>query len=115
MAEERAAEAKRIGELIATLRERRGWTQQDLAHEIGVAVSSVSRWERGLHQGMGPNVRKLAKALEVSPEALLPAEPDTASRLERIEKKIDKLAEDVAALAKGDEILAAIREALGGL
>lgn len=30
---------------IKALRKKRGWTQQQLAAEVGVAVSSVARWE----------------------------------------------------------------------
>ncbi len=33
---------------IRQLREERGWTQLDLALQLGVDVSTVSRWERGL-------------------------------------------------------------------
>jgi len=32
-------------EEIKALRKKRGWTQQQLAAEVGVAVSSVARWE----------------------------------------------------------------------
>lgn len=32
-------------EEIKALRKKRGWTQQQLAAEIGVALSSVARWE----------------------------------------------------------------------
>src|ERR1039458_4050535 len=88
MAEERDAEARRIGQLIAELRLARGWNQQDLAHEINVGVSTISRWERGLHSGYGPNVRKLAGVLEVSPSLLRPAQPDTETRMDRIEAQL---------------------------
>jgi transcriptional regulator with XRE-family HTH domain len=91
MADERAAEAKRIGRVIAQLRMARGWSQQDLAGEIDVGVSTVSRWERGLHEGYGSNVRKLAKALKVAPAVLRPVEPDTEGQLDRIEAKLDDL------------------------
>lgn len=32
-------------ENIKALRQQRGWTQQQLATEVGVAISSVARWE----------------------------------------------------------------------
>lgn len=32
--------------LIKAVRESRGWTQTELAEELGVALSTVSRWER---------------------------------------------------------------------
>ena len=34
-------------EAIKIIRERRGWTQEDLAREIGVTVFTVNKWERG--------------------------------------------------------------------
>ena len=33
-------------EQIKTLRKKNGWSQEDLAHEIGVSVSTVHRWEK---------------------------------------------------------------------
>lgn len=92
MADARDAEAKRIGNLIAQVRESRGWSQQDLANEIGISVSTVSRWERGLHRGEPPNVRKLAKALKVAPSLLRPVAPDMESQLDRIETALADLA-----------------------
>jgi 8-oxo-dGTP pyrophosphatase MutT (NUDIX family) len=35
-------------EAIRSLRERRGWTQAELAHELGTDPVTVSRWERGV-------------------------------------------------------------------
>jgi transcriptional regulator with XRE-family HTH domain len=34
-------------EYLRKLRKRLGWTQEKLAHEVGVARNSVARWERG--------------------------------------------------------------------
>lgn len=36
-----------LGRVIATLRERRGWTQAQLAQTVNIAQSSVSRIEKG--------------------------------------------------------------------
>ena len=33
---------------LRALRKRRGWSQQDLAHALGVHVATVGRWEAGL-------------------------------------------------------------------
>lgn len=77
MAVEHDAEAKRIGGVIAGLRKAQGWSQQDLSNKIDVGVSTVSRWERGLHGGYSSNVKKLAEVLKVSPALLRPVAPDT--------------------------------------
>lgn len=36
-----------MGERIRTLRESKGWTQQDLAERVGVSREAVSQWEIG--------------------------------------------------------------------
>jgi transcriptional regulator with XRE-family HTH domain len=116
MAEERDAEAKRIGELIANLRLSRGWNQQDLANEIDVGVSTVSRWERGLHKGEAPNVRKLARALKVDPAVLRPVEPEVETQLDRIEAQLAALTEAVNALHPGaaEQFARAFEDAVPG-
>ncbi|MBT4510879.1 MAG: helix-turn-helix transcriptional regulator [Chloroflexi bacterium] len=35
-----------LSEKVKTLRRKSGWTQEDLAREIGVSLSTVQRWER---------------------------------------------------------------------
>lgn len=35
------------GQQLRTARERRGWTQEQLAKELGVTFRSVGNWERG--------------------------------------------------------------------
>jgi transcriptional regulator with XRE-family HTH domain len=40
---------KRIGERLRTLRERLDKEQEDIAREVGVSQSLVSRWEHGAH------------------------------------------------------------------
>ena len=36
-----------IAEQLKALRQQRGWSQEDLARELGVSFSSVNRWENG--------------------------------------------------------------------
>lgn len=52
---------KELSEKVKELRKRRGWTQEELAQEIDVSLSTVQRWER---QGGEPTRlarRELAK------------------------------------------------------
>jgi transcriptional regulator with XRE-family HTH domain len=46
-----AAPRKAVGvpELVRRIREVRRWTQEQLAHELGVAFSTVNGWENGKH------------------------------------------------------------------
>ena len=36
-----------IAEQLKALRRQYGWSQEDLAHELGVSFSTVNRWENG--------------------------------------------------------------------
>jgi len=43
---------EQLKEKVKELRKKKGWTQEDLAREIGVTLSTVQRWEK---QGGQPN------------------------------------------------------------
>jgi transcriptional regulator with XRE-family HTH domain len=52
-----------LSERIKTLREKRGWTQQDLATRLGVEQSTVSRWERDMSRPLGVYLSFLERLL----------------------------------------------------
>lgn len=117
MAEKRSEEARRIGQLIAELRLALGMSQQDLANAVGVGVSTVSRWERGLHEGYASNVRQLAKVLKVSPGVLRPVDPDIETQLDQVQRSVSSLEEQVRLLrgetaARDAEVLKRLDEGL---
>ena len=37
---------KNLAQKVKRLRRKKGWTQEDLAREIGVSLSTVQRWEK---------------------------------------------------------------------
>jgi len=37
---------KHLKEKVKVLREKRGWSQEDLAREVDVSLSTVQRWEK---------------------------------------------------------------------
>ncbi len=37
---------KNLSQKVKRLRRKKGWTQEDLAREIGVSLSTVQRWEK---------------------------------------------------------------------
>jgi transcriptional regulator with XRE-family HTH domain len=62
-----------VGRNLAALRERRMWTQVRLAEEAGVSPTTVSGVENGkISRPHFGTIRKLARALDVEPEELLP-------------------------------------------
>ncbi len=53
-------------------RERAGLSQAELARQSGIAQSTISRIEAGLRRDVGlETIKKLARALQVSPRSLL--------------------------------------------
>jgi transcriptional regulator with XRE-family HTH domain len=58
----------RFGKWLRTIRERRGLSQRDLEERSGVAMSTISRWERGHADGPDPDhIRAVCAALGVDP------------------------------------------------
>ena len=117
MAEERQAEAERIGALVVGLRLSRGWSQEALAHEAGVSVSTVSRLERGALKGDARKVAKIAQALDVPAAVLRPRAPDVETQLDKIEKALSELEEQVRLMraetaARDAEVLKRLDEGL---
>jgi transcriptional regulator with XRE-family HTH domain len=60
-----------VGRNIKAERERRGLTQEELAHRAGMHPVEVGRAERGVRDMRVSTVVKLAHGLDVSPEELL--------------------------------------------
>ena len=54
---------ERLKEKVKELRKRKGWTQEDLAREIGVTLSTVQRWEKQGGQPTRLARRELRKLL----------------------------------------------------
>ena len=46
---------------VRRMRERLGWTQEDLARELGVHRVTVARWETGEHSVPAPVAKLLAR------------------------------------------------------
>ena len=71
------AEGERQPKTIRQLRQERGWSQLDLALNVGVTQSIISRWERGELVPQPANLQRLAQVFGVSVEASSfgPAQP----------------------------------------
>ena len=59
-----------IGQIIRALRQERGETLEQLAHEIGTDPSNLSRIERGVQQPAADSLKMIAAALHTTVAAL---------------------------------------------
>jgi transcriptional regulator with XRE-family HTH domain len=62
---------QQFGENVRQARHDRGWTQEDLSAETGLAVVQVSRIERGKREIRLSTLVRLLDGLEIHPETLL--------------------------------------------
>lgn len=60
-----------FGKRLITLRQAKGWSQEQLAFECGLARSYVSGVERGLRNISLLNICRLADTLDIPPGELL--------------------------------------------
>jgi transcriptional regulator with XRE-family HTH domain len=60
-----------IGSRLKTLRIRRALTQQELAEKAGMSSTALNRIELNKAEPHMSTLRKLAKALDIDPTALL--------------------------------------------
>lgn len=63
-----------VSDRIKILREKRGWTQADLAKILNVTRSSVNAWEQGISVPSTALIVMLAGVLNVSTDYLLGAD-----------------------------------------
>jgi HTH-type transcriptional regulator / antitoxin HipB len=62
---------EQFGVNVREARKARGWTQEELAHEAGLAPVQVSRIERGAREIRLTTLLRLLAVLDVSPARLL--------------------------------------------
>ncbi len=88
-------ELSNFGRRLAKLRKAAGYTQQQLADEIGVTRRMIAYYESESQHPPANMLVDLAKALNVSADALLGIKPietmPISSRLERRIRQIEKL------------------------
>lgn len=80
---------KNIGERIKDLRKRKHWTQDELAHLLEVAPSSVGSYERGSRQPTIENLIRMSKYFNVSLDYLL-CQTDDERTLQNFKKEDSK-------------------------
>lgn len=75
---------------------KRGWSQQKLADELGIAVVTVNRWERGKQQPTGYYRLKLSTLFDKSAEELGLSgeanEPESITSIEELQEHMKEIA-----------------------
>ena len=74
---------KQFGQRLYTLMLQKGWTQAELARQADILRDSVSNYIRGNNFPEPVNLEKLAKALGVSSDELLPNITEAAIEMEQ--------------------------------
>ncbi len=59
-------ETEEFGEFLKRKRKEKGWTQQRLSNEVGLAASYISHMEKGLRNPTHHTIRKITSALDLS-------------------------------------------------
>jgi len=86
-----------IGGRLLALREEASLTQYDVAKEVGVTSTTVSNWERDLHEPEPPHLRALARLFGTSPRRIRDgaSASDPHAELEAITDQLARLQERV--------------------
>lgn len=94
------------GEIIKSLRESRGMTQQQLAEIMGMkSYTTITKWEKGENSPKGKDIVKLSEFFNVSANYLLGIKEDKPTNLLKIQPKLVKVP-ILGTIACGDPILA---------
>ncbi len=83
---------------LESLRRGKGLSQNDLANACGVSITTFRRWEWGTQEPRLSELRKLAKALEISLPELL---EEDAAVSERVTLRHGALSLDVPTTPEG--------------
>lgn len=60
-----------VGNRLADLRLRKGYSQENLAEKIGCSVITISRWENGNTHMKSQDIFELCSVLDISADVLL--------------------------------------------
>lgn len=64
-----------VGEKIQQRRKEKGWSQEDLAEQVGVSRQSISLWEKDQTTPSLENMKTLCRLFQISMDELLGQTP----------------------------------------
>ncbi|MCD8186580.1 MAG: helix-turn-helix domain-containing protein [Rikenellaceae bacterium] len=64
-------ENKNYTQTIKTLRQRRGFSQEELAEKAGLSLRTIQRIENGETEARGDSLKRIAAALGVTPNEII--------------------------------------------
>ena len=70
-----------LAEKIMEMRKKNGWSQEELAYQLGVSRQSVSKWESGASIPDLERILKLSEIFGVSTDYLLKEEIELAPEI----------------------------------
>ncbi len=79
---------KSFGQAIRAARSQHGWTQGELARQLGVTQGTVSFWENGIQN---PSIANKVRLVELMPEilnSLAARELDLLDRIQALERSV---------------------------
>lgn len=79
---------KKIGNLIADLRKKKGLTQQELGDKVGVGFRAVSKWERGITLPDITIINEISKILGITSDELLSGKVNKEHKDKKIPSKL---------------------------
>jgi transcriptional regulator with XRE-family HTH domain len=100
-----------LGERLRLLRERKGWTQPDMADKLSVKYQQYSTWERGKADPSTDVLARMATALSCTSDYLLGLVDEPHLRLE--EDKLPPDERNLLRLYRQRRIPRAVRQLLG--
>jgi transcriptional regulator with XRE-family HTH domain len=100
-----------VGARVRGARKQHGWTQDELAHAVGLTRSSVANIEAGRQHALAHVVMLIARALDTPVEELLPSGREL-DKLAMVQTPVFDL--DGQPDSTQDFVTSAIRRAAGG-
>ena len=85
-----------IGENIKTYRQKKGYTQEELAIKLNVVRQTVSKWEKGLSVPDADVLCKIADALDTDVSTLLGEEIVEETDKSAVAQQLAKISEQLA-------------------